>query len=337
MKETTSLKRAIKEGIPAVDGHVTLYTDNFNENVLDAIDVQFNKTLFNIKRSEMYFLSKDLEVEKIKDHLISKGIEEDRIEIIEDWDKMPLSCNDLNRDLLIEIFVWSLVYELDLKDEKDRGRMAVLFHALMRDALNTKTDLRTIPEYLIDSVPDNFEITKYFINEEAEYETLSYSNLNDYFKTINKITRMFTVDNKLEENKYYLLKPKTTTEEMILAAYIRKLDSNAKTHEEYETWGTEEYSGLEVRRMLRAAFVDFKDFMLEGYGVLAATERGGVRLNLFLNQDSFSKGLYVEESLNPLKTNAVLKYGKENTPLRRFIFDKGFVNYYYSLKGRKHN
>jgi len=234
-------------------------------------------------------------------------IEEDRIEIIEDWDKMPLSCNDLNRDLLIEIFVWSLVYELDLKDEKDRGRMAVLFHALMRDALNTKTDLRTIPEYLIDSVPDNFEITKYFINEEAEYGTLSDSNLNDYFKTINKITRMFTVDNKLGENKYYLLKPKTTTEEMILAAYIRKLDSNAKTHEEYETW------------------------------VLAATERGGVRLNLFLNQDSFSKGLYVEESLNPLKTNAVLKYGKENTPLRRFIFDKGFVNYYYSLKGRKHN
>jgi len=234
---------------------------------------------------------------------------------------MPLSCNDLNRDLLIEIFVWSLVYELDLKDEKDRGRMAVLFHALMRDALNTKTDLRTIPEYLIDSVPDNFEITKYFINEEAEYGTLSDSNLNDYFKTINKITRMFTVDNKLGENKYYLLKPKTTTEEMILAAYIRKLDSNAKTHEEYETWGTEDYSGLEVRRMLRAAFVDFKDFMLEGYGVLAATERGGVRLNLFLNQDSFSKGLYVEESLNPLKTNAVLKYGKENTPLRRFIFD----------------
>ncbi len=337
MKETANLKRAIKEGIPTVDGHVTLYTDNFNENLLDAINVQFNKALFNIKRSEMYFLSKDLEIEKVKSHLISKGIEKERIEVVEDWSKMPLSCNDLNRDVLIEIFISALINELEVKDKKHHGRMAVLFYSLMRDALETKTDLRTIPEYSEYNIPNNFEITKDFIKKEQEYETLSHSNLNNYFSVINKITRMFNVDNKLEDNKYYLLKPKTTIEEMVLAAYIRKLDSNAQVHEEHNTWETAENSGLEVRRMLRTAFVDFKDFMLEGYGVLAATERGGVRLNLFLNQDSFSKGIYEEEFLNSLKANAVLEYGKENTPLRKFIFDKGFVNYYYSLKARKHN
>lgn len=331
MNETRSLINAIKNNISSVDARLTLYTDSFNENIADSINVQFNKKLFDINNSQMLFISKDLDSEKIKDQLIEKGISLEKIKLIENWSEMPLSCRNMNVDSLIEIFITSLLKEASIyfTDENNIQRLVFLFACLMRDVQSNEINFNNIPNYTRETLTSSFVHTKEFLNNHyVEGESISISNLDLYFKIINKITKLFYVNNDFDEKTYYLLKPKTVIEEMVLASYIRYFnclfrDNNEDMLYEFENPKKKQY---------KTAFVDFKDFLIDGFGVRAANERDGFRMNVFLTQNSFENGVYSIEELTSLKANAELKYRKSNTELSRYIFDKKFQEHYYRVK-----
>ncbi len=44
--------------------------------------------------------------------------------------------------------------------------------------------------------------------------------------------------------------------------------------------------------------------------------------------------MYQKDALMSLIANSALKYGEENTPLRRLVSDTGFIYYYQELKKR---
>lgn len=333
MKVTRSMKNAIKNNIPVVDCHVTLFTDSFNQNLFDAIDVQFNKHEFDIEKSQMFFSSKDLDIEKTKNYLEKKGIASERIEVVENWSQMPLLLSNLDAYVLSDIFVSSLMNKCKYK-EKDLCRLSLLFLNLVEDLKNENYEFKDLPEYNYDNIPNSFIKSREFIKNWFEYETTSEDIIEGYFNEINQFLKILYVNNKYKENTYYLLKPKTVTEEIILATYIRKLDyySDCYNGYKYEEWIKLSLEEMKAINAYKAAFIDFKDFLILGYGVCAATDRRNVRLNVFLTQDAFSKGLYIEDEIISLMANAVLKYGEDNTPLRRFVFDDRFVERYYQLK-----
>lgn len=329
MNETRYLTNAIKNNIPSVDAHLALYTDSFTENISDAINVQFNKKLFDINDSQMIFLSRDLDSEKIKNQLIENGISLEKIKLIQNWSEMPLSCKDMHVDYLIEIFITPLLEEAKVyfTDEKNIQRLAFLFACLMRDCYTNEVDFNNVPDYTRETLSSSFFNTKELLDN-LYIEDESISNLDLYFKIINKITKLFYVSNNFDEKIYYLLKPKTVVEEMALASYIRYFSCLFRDKFEDMLYEFENPKKIQYK----TAFVDFKNFLINGFGVRAANERGGFRMNVFLTQDSFEKGLYSIEELNSLRANTELKYRKENTELSRYIFDRKFEEYYYKIK-----
>lgn len=223
MKKTKSLRNAIKNNVPVIDRNLMLFTDGFNNNIFDAMNVQFNKPNFNIENSQFFFISKDLEIARIKEYLIQKGIVAERIEVIEEWSEMPLSCTEMPVEMLTEIFVDALMRESKYK-EYELNRLAILFFYLLKDLKENNADLRNLPNYTYESLPDHFIKSKEFVEDWLEYRTMSIGVLEDYFIEMNGILQMLSVDNKLKDDSYYLLKPNSEKEELILSAYIRKLD-----------------------------------------------------------------------------------------------------------------
>lgn len=223
MKKTKSLRNAIKNNVPVIDRNLMLFTDGFNKNIFDAMNVQFNKPNFNIENSQFFFISKDLEIARIKEYLIQKGIVAERIEVIEEWSEMPLSCTEMPVEMLTEIFVDALMRESKYK-EYELNRLAILFFYLLKDLKENNADLRNLPNYTYESLPDHFIKSKEFVEDWLEYRTMSIGVLEDYFLEMNGILQMLSVNNKLKDDSYYLLKPNSEKEEIILSAYIRKLD-----------------------------------------------------------------------------------------------------------------
>lgn len=224
MKKTKSLRNAIKNNVPVIDRNLMLFTDGFNKNIFDAMNFQFNKQNFNIENSQFFFISKDLEIARIKEYLIQKGIVAERIEVIEEWSEMPLSCTEMPVEMLTEIFVDALMRESKYK-EYELNRLAILFFYLLKDLKENNADLRNLPNYTYESLPDHFIKSKEFVEDWLAYRTMSIGVLEDYFIEMNGILQMLSVDNKLKDDSYYLLKPNSEKEELILSAYIRKLDN----------------------------------------------------------------------------------------------------------------
>lgn len=337
MKRTRSMRNAIKNNVPVIDSHLTLFTDSFNKNLFNAIDVQFNKHEFDLEKSQMFFLSKDLEVEKTKKHLREKGIGNERIEVIEDWYQMPISSKNFSADSITDFFASISLYKSKYK-KHELTRMILLFNSIIKDIKATNKDLKDLPEYTYENLPESFVESNKFVKEWLEYRTLSTFTLVDYFHEINVILKRFCIDNKVKEKTYYLLKPKTVEEEIILATYIRRLDDYNHSYNgyTYDDWKKFDQKEKELKKIYKAFFVDFKDYAIYGYGVCAATERRNVRLNVFLTQAALSKGLYEEAELNSLVANAGLKYGEENTPLRQFVCYNEFIYRYEYLKKETH-
>lgn len=321
IKETNVLKNAIENNIPAVDCFLSLYMDSFEENITEAINVNFNKKSFDIDKTQFLISSKDLEVEEIKSLLIRKGMKEEKIKIIDDWSKMPLSIRKINSDILIEIIHPYLINEYKYKSNMDIGRLSILASSFIRDLKNSDLDFSNLPEFNFDNIPENFIYTKEVLDElyisSEKYEVI--------FSILNEILDLFYVDNELEEDLCYLFKSQNIKEEMMTATFLRRISLINKTP---NICFDQDESSLSKKII----FVDFKDFIVESYSVMAAMERGEIKINMFLKQESFQGDIYPEEEMNSIKANALLKYGKKNTPLKRLMNDKGFINYYYTLK-----
>lgn len=127
----------------------------------------------------------------------------------------------------------------------------------------------------------------------------------------NKTVELLHVDNKMEEDVYYLIELKNEIEHFFMIKYLRN----------FQGMGTNGLSDEEKEENLKrkSYYVELSDFLVEGIAIYAATENANMRQNLFLNNESYEKGLYDKEELLSMNSNTSQKYGKNKTSLRDFF------------------
>lgn len=82
--KTRCLKKAVEEGYIAEDTNLTIFTDSFEENVLDALNTEFKRKEFKQEINQSFFLSKNMCKEKITSFLLGKGIKQEKIKYIKE-------------------------------------------------------------------------------------------------------------------------------------------------------------------------------------------------------------------------------------------------------------
>jgi hypothetical protein len=148
------------------------------------------------------------------------------------------------------------------------------------------------------------ESDKYFENKDLKF----------YFEMLNKTIPFLKLEKKMDFNKCYIFKPKTLIEEVFISRYLRC----------YSRYKTKGFIRETESKNEKYTFVDFENFISYGYLVMPSQRRDDIQKSVFLNKDTYDKGVYDLQDIACLFANAFYVYGEKESYLKKDYYYKRF-------------
>lgn len=311
--KTRVLRKAVEDDKRfAEDATITMFLDSFNENIIDALNVEFERAEFELEANQSFFMSKNLDKEKISNFLIEKGVKEENVKYISSWSGLPISIREIHSDFVVELFVDQLCKDLKTVgfSQEKINFLIYLYSCLAKDTL--KNSIENIKDLTLQEIPDTFTDSISLIEEKKDFcDSISSDEFETFFNLFNQITKLFYVDNKMEDDVYYLMNIENDVELKALFYYIRR----------FQSFTTLDVLNKPSKLKRTSAYFDFKDDLMVSFGIFAAAERNSIRLNAFLNNDAYEKGYYEDDEMRSLRANTCLIYGRKQTKLKELLQD----------------
>jgi hypothetical protein len=295
-----------------------LYLDSFQENIYGALSVIGMKKDFNPDEDQIIVSSQNADIPKLKNFLINEGIKEERIIVVEDIKDIPFSYEDVFPNEMIEYFYEYI--EIRSKEHFKESykthleRMFVLFSKILLDLNALNYNINKVEDFGKLKSKEEFAETREGLSILESDKYFENENLEFYFEMFNETIPFLKLEKKMDFNKCYIFKPKTLIEEVFISKYLQC----------YSRYKTKGFIRETESKNEKYTFIDFENFISCGYLVMPAQRRDDIQKSVFLNKDTYDKGVYDLQDIACLFANAFYVYGEKESYLKKDYYYKRF-------------